>query len=181
MNADPVQIAPYDPGWPVRFRIIGARLRDHLGDMAQRIDHIGSTAVPGLAAKPVIDIQIAVIAFEPFDPILFALEDLGYMWREHNPDLTRRMFRDADPRTAHIHVRVVGSFGEQMALVFRDYLRAHPTEADAYAALKMRLAAQYHHQRAAYTDGKEPFIWGVLQRAHRWTQATGWVPGPSDA
>jgi GrpB-like predicted nucleotidyltransferase (UPF0157 family) len=78
-------------------------------------------------------------------------------------------------------VRRAGSWAEQFALLFRDYLRAHPAEAARYAELKYRLAAQYTHDREGYTEAKSPFIWDVMPRAARWSQAVGWEPGPSDS
>jgi GrpB-like predicted nucleotidyltransferase (UPF0157 family) len=82
-----VVIVPYDPAWPDRFRALAIPLRDALGSTALRIDHIGSTSVPGLAAKPIVDIQISVAAFEPFDAIRMPLEGLGYVYRADNDDL----------------------------------------------------------------------------------------------
>src|SRR5687768_10521599 len=124
MTNDPVEIVPYDPEWPLRFRHLASELRAALGDAALRIDHIGSTAVPGLAAKPIIDVQISVAELEPMTGYRARLEELGYRWRSDNPDLGKRYFREREgqPRT-HVHVRPAGSFAEQFALLFRDYLR----------------------------------------------------------
>jgi GrpB-like predicted nucleotidyltransferase (UPF0157 family) len=95
--------------------------------VALRIDHIGSTAVPGLAAKPIVDIQISVPAFEPLDAFRVPLVQLGYVFRADNQERTKRYFREppGDRRT-HIHVRRAGSFSEQLALLFRDFMRTHP-------------------------------------------------------
>lgn len=180
MTYDPVHIEPYDPAWPQRFALIGAQLRTALGERARRIDHIGSTAVPGLAAKPIIDIQVSVVDFEPFAPLRAAIEALGYGWGDQNPDLTKRFFRDHDPHTVHIHVRIAGSWSEQQALLFRDFLRAHPDVAADYAAIKRELAARYRLDREAYTEAKSDFIWGVYRHANAWSQEIGWFPGPSD-
>lgn len=179
---EPVVIVPYDPGWPNRFFDLGAALRRTLGEIALRIDHIGSTAVPGLAAKPVIDIQIAVASLEPQDSYRIPLEGLGYHFRPDNPDLTKRYFREpmGEPRT-HIHVREAGSWSEQLALLFRDYLRDHSEDADVYAERKYRLAATYGCDRQGYTDAKGPLIWQIVARAHVWSQQVGWRPGPSSA
>lgn len=180
--ADPVIIVPYDPQWPVLFARLGATLREALGETARRIDHIGSTAVPGLDAKPVLDIQISVVALEPMAPYRLPLERLGYCFRADNPDRTKRYFREAPGgRRTHLHVRRWGSWAEQAALLLRDYLRAHPEEARRYAALKHTLAGQYGADRLGYTEAKTPFIWETLLQADRWSQATGWEPGPSDA
>ncbi|MCA1676385.1 MAG: GrpB family protein [Actinobacteria bacterium] len=176
-----MRVVLYDPRWPARFAELGRRLRNALGEVAVRIDHIGSTAVVGLAAKPVIDIQISVAGLEPVDPFREPLERLGFVYRADNTERTKRYFREppGEPRT-HIHVRRVGSFSEQFPLLFRDYLRAHPDECAAYEKLKRRLAAEFPHDGATYTDAKVPFFWEVIRRADDWAQRIGWEPGPSD-
>jgi len=180
--SDPIVIVPYDPEWPKRFAELGHRLRGALGDAALRIDHIGSTAVPGLDAKPIVDIQISVASFEPLDACRLPLERAGYVFRADNADRTKRYFRErpGDRRT-HIHVRCAGSWSEQAGLLFRDYVRAHPDDAAQYAELKRALAGKHREDRVEYTDAKAPFIWDVLMRANRWSQDVGWEPGPSDA
>ncbi|HYN98012.1 MAG TPA: GrpB family protein [Pilimelia sp.] len=177
-----VRIADYDPGWPARFAALGAAVRDALGDVALRIDHIGSTSVPGLAAKPVIDIQVSVARLEPVDPFRDPLVGLGLAYRAANPERTKRYFREApgQPRT-HLHVRRAGSFSEQFPLLFRDFLRADAAAAGDYAVAKRALAARHPHDRQAYTDAKAPVCWAVIARADEWAQRTGWEPGPSDA
>lgn len=176
-----IEIYPYDPTWPDLFLQTARPLRDALGEVALRLDHIGSTSIPGTAAKPIIDIQISVAAFEPFDRILQPMESLGYIWRADNPELTKRYFREpTGTRRTHIHVRVAGSWSEQFALLFRDYMRHHPADAAAYVELKQHLATQYQDNREAYTDAKTPFIWTIMQKADVWSQNIGWQPGPSD-
>jgi GrpB-like predicted nucleotidyltransferase (UPF0157 family) len=181
MSSDPIIVVAYDPSWPEHFAALGRRLRSELGAAALRIDHIGSTAVPGLAAKPVIDVQVSVAALEPMDVYRGALQRAGFVWRADNPELTKRYFREAAGPRTHLHVRRAGSFGEQLALLFRDYLRAHPDAAAEYAALKERLAQQLRNQRTAYVDAKGPLIWELTRRADAWAQHTGWEPGASDA
>lgn len=177
-----VEIAAYDADWPRLFRQRGERLRTALGDVALRIDHIGSTSVPDLAAKPIIDIQISVASFEPLDAFRRPLEGLGYVFREANEERTKRYFREAPgERREHVHVRKAGSWGEQFALLFRDYMRAHPDEAARYARPKRELAERYRDDRHGYTEAKNPFIWEVMHRANDWSQELGWEPGPSDA
>ena len=178
----PIQIVAYDPAWPARFAELGRELRAGLGEVALRIDHIGSTAVPGLAAKPIIDLQISVATFEPLAAYRQPLERLGYAYRADNRERTKRYFREPPGRRrTHVHVRRAGSFSEQWALLFRDYLRAYPDAAAEYAAVKRRLALRYRDDRRAYTDAKVPFLWEVIRRADEWAQAQGWQPGPTDA
>lgn len=179
--ADKIIVVPYDPKWPGLFSQVGRTLRLALGETALRIDHIGSTAVPGLDAKPVIDIQISVAELEPTDPYRTPLESIGYIFRADNPDLTKRYFRETPgQRRTHIHVRRAGSWAEQCALLFRDYLRAHIEDAQRYAKLKHQLAEKYGEDRLGYTEAKSPFIWGIFHKANLWSQVTGWEPGPPD-
>lgn len=110
---DPVWIIPYDVTWPEQFHQLAQPLRHALGPVALRIDHIGSTAVAGLAAKAVIDSQISVADFEPLDAYRLPLERLGYLFRADNPERTKRYFREAPGKLrVHIHVRRAGSFSE---------------------------------------------------------------------
>jgi GrpB-like predicted nucleotidyltransferase (UPF0157 family) len=178
---DPIIVVSYDPAWSTRFRVIAAPMRAALGSVALRIDHIGSTAVPGLAAKPIIDVQISVQSFEPFAAIRLPLEQLGYLWQADNPDLTKRYFRESPGAEAvHIHVRLLGSWSEQYALLFRDYLRANETDRHRYGALKLALAERYRNDREAYQDAKSPLIWEITRNAHSWTWAAAWQPAQSD-
>jgi GrpB-like predicted nucleotidyltransferase (UPF0157 family) len=180
--ADQVVVVPYDPAWPELFRQQAARLRCALGDVAVRIDHIGSTAVPGLAAKPIIDVQVSVASFEPLDAFRDPLEALGYVFRPDNSERTKRYFREPPgARRTHLHVRRHGSWNEQFALLFRDYLRADPAAAARYAELKLRLARQCGDDRRGYVEAKVPFIWATIQQADSWAQKVGWSPAPSDA
>jgi GrpB-like predicted nucleotidyltransferase (UPF0157 family) len=178
----PIEVVAYDPAWPERFAELGRELRAGLGEVALRIDHVGSTSVPGLAAKPVIDVQVSVADFDPLAAYRLPLERLGYVYRADNPERTKRYFREPPgrPRT-HVHVRRAGSFSEQWALLFRDYLRAHPEVGAEYEAVKRRLAVRYRDDRRGYAAAKEPFSWGVIRRADGWAQAQGWQPGRSDA
>ena len=181
---DGVIVVDYDVAWPARFRELAAPMRAALGDVALRIDHIGSTAVPGLAAKPVIDVQVSVASFEPLDAFRRPLEALGYVFRAENTERTKRYFREPPGAgRTHIHVRLLGHWNQQFALLFRDYLRGHPEVAARYAALKRDLAARYRRpeERQLYTEAKDPFIWETMYAANRWAQDTGWEAGPSDA
>ncbi|GGV99062.1 hypothetical protein GCM10010230_24230 [Streptomyces narbonensis] len=177
-----VEITPYDPAWPVMFARWGVDLRTALGSAAARIDHIGSTSVPGLAAKPVIDIQISVASLEPTDAFLGPLTGIGFVYRADNPERTKRYFREPpSQQRTHVHVRQLGSFSQQFPLLFRDYLRCHPPAAIEYAAAKRRCAARFHDDRPCYVQAKDAVVWDIIRRADAWAQLTGWAPGPSDA
>ncbi len=179
---EPIVIVDPDPGWSNEFRTIGRRLREALGPTALRIDHVGSTAVPGLDAKPVIDLQISVADLEPEGPYRAPLEQLGFEFDPANPDRSKRFFRaPLGSRRIHVHVRRVGSFDEQLNLLFRDFLRAHESARLEYADAKRALAERFRADREAYVRAKEPVVWSLLRRAHDWMEAVGWSPGPSDA
>jgi GrpB-like predicted nucleotidyltransferase (UPF0157 family) len=182
VDTEPIEIHPYDQAWPKLFSDLGSRLRSHLGPTALRIDHIGSTAVAELAAKPIIDIQISVASLEPVAGYLGALQASGLRYVADNPELTKRFFREQPGgRRTHVHIRRAGSFAEQFALLFRDFLRAHNTEAEGYGRHKEELARRYRHDRDAYVSAKSPEIWEIIRRADTWAQHTGWEPPVSDA
>lgn len=174
-------IAKYNPEWESMFRTVALPIRTVLNKQALRIDHVGSTAVAGLDAKPIVDIQISVPDLEGEGTYIPALERLGFVWRRENPDKTKHYFRErpGDRRT-HIHVRRAGSFSEQMTLLFRDYLREHPAACLTYAEEKHRLMKLYKQDRPRYVEGKGPIVWEIMRDAHTWSQEIGWSPGASD-
>ena len=179
--SDPITAVSYDPAWPETFGQLGAQLRAALGGVALRIDHIGSTAVPGLAGKPIVDVQISVERLEPVEPFRLPLE-AGFLYRASNTERTKRYFREPPgQRRTHIHVRRAGSFSEQFPLLFRDFLRADPAAALDYGQRKLALATTFRYDRLGYLEAKLPISWDVLRRADQWAQETGWEPGPSDA
>ena len=176
-------VVPYDEEWPSLFRDVGSQLRHELRDVALRIDHVGSTSVPGLDSKPIIDIQVSVASFLPLDAFRLPLERAGFVHRP-GAELTKRYFRErSGDRRTHIHVRRAGSFNEQFALLFRDFLRSHPGSAAAYATLKYDLAAEFSapEQRHEYVMAKVPFVWETMRAADEWAGEVGWEPCPSDA
>ncbi|WP_245498856.1 GrpB family protein [Rhizobium ruizarguesonis] len=176
-----IEICDWSAGWAEKFRMKAATIREALGTRAKRIDHIGSTAIRGLAAKPIIDIQISVLDFDPMDSLIEPLEAIGFVWRSSNAELTKRYFREAPGQErTHIHVRRLGSWHEQWPLLFRDYMRQHVDEHEPYAALKRSLAERFRNDRAAYTSGKDDHLWQIIRRADRWAAAIGWTPGYSD-
>ncbi|MGU3471749.1 GrpB family protein [Paenibacillus sp. D51F] len=178
---DQWKISEHAPEWRTYFLDTADKLRRELGPSALRIDHIGSTSVAGLDAKPIVDIQISISSFGEFRACKDRMEAAGFRHREENPDLTKRYFRELPgARRTHIHVREAGSFAEQVALLFRDYLRANPDACRRYAAEKHRLMGLFKEDRPAYVEGKGPIIWELLREAGSWSQMEGWRPGPSD-
>lgn len=159
-----IRIVPYDPGWPQRFEAERARLQQALGDVALRIEHNGSTAVPGLAAKPIIDIQISVARLEPMSAYAEGLRRAGYIHVAHDDDAFAPFFhRPAEwPHTHHVHVVEAESTEERKTLAFRDYLRSHPSVAREYEALKRSLADRFGGadaaSREAYARAKSSFV-----------------------
>ncbi|HYZ35815.1 MAG TPA: dephospho-CoA kinase [Pseudonocardiaceae bacterium] len=178
----PVVVAS-DPSWPDQARRVISRITAVAGGRANRIDHIGSTAVPGLDAEDVLDVQIVVgdraVATQLADELIGAgLVRRDGRWWDSARDGTgwdKAMATNADPaRAVNCHIRVADSPAWREALLLRDWLRAHPSGAADYAELKHRLAAQRRHSVDAYADAKTPFIHGALNQAQRWAQRTGW-------
>ena|SRR5436190_7115523 len=150
-----VELAPYDPRWPAAFVAEAGRLRAALGSLALRIDHNGSTAVPGLAAKPVIDVQVSVASLHPLAPYRGRLESIGYVHVPHADDVVCPFFhRPAKwPHTHHVHVVAAGSEEERRTLAFRDYLRDHAGPRGEYEALKRKLAGEFTADSDASREG----------------------------
>lgn len=159
-------IENYDPGWPDQFETLRAKIAFALGEIAPAIEHVGSTAVPGLAAKPIIDIDVVLRSFADLPQVISKLAALGY---EHQGDLGvpgREAFRAPTHDIPH-HLYVCDPSGQEYKrhLAFRDYLRLHPEDARAYARLKRQLAETFAGDREAYTQAKSDFIAGILRRA----------------
>ncbi|WP_253299207.1 GrpB family protein [Paenibacillus barcinonensis] len=145
---DQWRIASYNPNWRTLFIELGLNLRNSLGNTALRIDHIGSTSIEGIDAKPIIDIQISVLDID--DELSFKphIESLGFELRTNNDDKTKKYFREIPgTRRTHIHVRQAGSFGEQATLLFRDYLRRNSNDCTKYVNEKHRLMNLYKNDR----------------------------------
>lgn len=174
-GSDPVEIVDYDPLWVARFEDMRDRLTAALGPLALRIDHVGSTAVPGLAAKPVVDIQLSVANVEDTEAYREQIEELGFALRYVEPGHRYFRPRPGVPRLWQVHVCQAGSKWERDHLLFRDFLRAHADEAQAYAALKLDMAALHPDDRIAYNDAKTPWITAALERAEAWAAKTGWL------
>ncbi len=184
-----VTIVDYRETWPAEFQDIAAGLRSAYGPAALRIDHIGSTAVPGLAAKDVIDVQVTVPSLDDTPASLPGFEPVPYL-ADHPPpgfagtpaELAKRYFRAVpDARPAHIHVREDGRFNQRYPLLCRDYLRATPAAAAAYVEVKRSLATRFPNDRATYSDLKDPVFDVLMAGAEAWADATGWTIGAADA
>lgn len=160
----PIHVVPYDASWPARFAEERAALANVLSPwLTGPIEHIGSTAVPGLVAKPVIDIMAAVESLDASRPALAALGALSYVYFPYREEIMHWLCKPSDEvRTHHLHLVPWASALWHERLAFRDRLRADPRVAAEYAALKQALAIEHEHDREAYTDAKEPFVRGVL-------------------
>ena len=175
--ADNIVIAEYDAAWPQRFEQERARLQDAIGEWAVAIEHVGSTAVPGLAAKPIIDIGIALENLLDALNCITPLYDLGYECRGEFGIPGRIYFRKATPepipgqtydgvgRTHQIHMYQRDHEQFSWHIAFRDYMRTHTDAAREYEALKRDLAARHNDSIEGYVDGKHEFIRDILRRA----------------
>jgi len=161
---EPVRIEPYDPEWPEKFDRERAALKEVLGtDITGDIHHIGSTAVPGLDAKPIIDILVGVKDLDTARSYIEPLKALNYMYAPYRAD-TDAWFCKPHPtrRTHHLHLVPTRSARFRADLAFRDCLRTHPDVAAEYLALKRKLAAEFEHDREAYTQAKAEFVRDVV-------------------
>jgi len=161
-----VRLIPYSGEWKQIFEQEKSCLHAAVGMYVLDIEHVGSTSIPGMAAKPIIDIAIAVKNFEAAGVCIRPIEELGYEYRGENGIPRRHFFAKGNPRTHHIHMNEIGSRDWKEHILFRDYLRKHSGVAKEYAALKMELARLYPKDRLPYTDGKAPFIKSILQVAN---------------
>jgi GrpB-like predicted nucleotidyltransferase (UPF0157 family) len=160
-----VRLAPYTPRWAELYAEEAARIRALLGDELLEIEHIGSTAIAGMEAKPILDIGAAVRSFEAGSRCVGPLERLGYRYMGEYGIPGRHYFVKGSPRTHHLHMVAIDSEEWRINLVFRDALRASPELAERYRDLKRRLAAEFENDRVGYTEGKAEFIRSVLRRA----------------
>jgi len=187
-----ITIVSYQTTWPQEFTEIAARIRSEMGSLALRIDHIGSTSVPGLAAKDRIDIQVTVsdlsVKIEQSlnrtgfvrnekineDHIPPGFTDMGSQWKKW-------LFSPVQPsRPINLHVRIEGNPNQRYPILFRDYLRTHPEAAEAYVRVKKALAHYHSEDIEAYCDIKDPVCDLIIQAAENWASQNGWQPDPSD-
>ncbi len=170
-----VRIVDYDPAWPVLAERELAHIEAAVGEAAIRLEHVGSTAVPGLAAKPIIDLQLAVDAIDPRERYVEPLERLGYLFvpAPESPDYHLFAKPPERPRSYHLHVCAAGSEHERRHVAVRDFLRSHADEAASYATLKRQVVARHPEDRLAYIDGKDGYITALERRAVAWARHSG--------
>lgn len=178
-----------DPEWRATAERLRARVAAAAGEHGRGVAHVGSTSVPGLPAKDVIDLQLGVASLADADAVRDALQDAGFPWHpriDHDnpkppgsPVWPKRFHGSADPaRPVHLHIREVGSPGWRYALLFRDWLRADATACAEYLAVKREAEARYGGDPDAdrYVEVKEPWFDAALQRADAWAATSAWVP-----
>lgn len=164
-----IEVVPANPAWPRAFEAEAERITEVLGVLLIKAHHIGSTAVPGLAAKPIIDILLEVTDVVTLDAKEHAMERLGYTPRGELGIAGRRFYlRGLIERTHHVHAFVVDSADVLRHLAFRDYLIAHPQVAEEYASLKLWCAQMCQHDNEKYCDGKQAFVVEHEQKAIAW-------------
>lgn len=169
--ARPVEIFDYDREWPSKFLEESTKIMGVIGDTVVEVEHVGSTAVPGLCAKPIIDIMVGIRKLIDAENCIVPLESIAY---EYVPEYEvsipeRRYFRKgpSEMPNKHFHLHMVehGSDFWKRHLLFRDYLRTHPGAALEYCELKKRLASKYRLNREAYTEAKTTFIESIVSKA----------------
>jgi GrpB-like predicted nucleotidyltransferase (UPF0157 family) len=161
----PITLAEYDPQWPALFDREAARIRTVLGDAAVRVEHVGSTSVPGLAAKPIIDILLAVPDSADEQAYAPALEAAGYVLSIREPDwFEHRLFKGPDTNI-NLHVFTVGAAEIDRMLLFRDWLRANAADRDAYLQVKHDLARRTWQHVQHYADSKTAIVQQIMARA----------------
>ncbi|HET6983710.1 MAG TPA: GrpB family protein [Myxococcaceae bacterium] len=178
MSPSPVVVVPYDPTWPVDFEALRNVLASALGDVARVIHHVGSTAVPGLAAKPILDVDVEIASREDLVECTRRLARLGYRpvgdlgisgreaFDREGPDVPRDGRGRSRPEH-HLYVCASDSAELRRHLLVRDFLRANPARADGYGALKLKLAARFREDREGYTRRKSGLIAAMLADAVR--------------
>lgn len=164
-----LRLSPYEPNWSHLFLAEKEQLLASLSNLILDIQHIGSTSIPGMPAKPILDIGVAVANFEEAVRCIPLMEQLGYQYKGENGIPRRHYFVQGNPRTHHLHMLEIASAEWKHHLLFRDYLCRNAEVAQAYAELKQTLATQFAADREAYQNGKESFIQTVLQKAKQET------------
>jgi GrpB-like predicted nucleotidyltransferase (UPF0157 family) len=165
MPSPAVRLVPYDSTWPLEFSAEADRIAHACQDLPLKLEHIGSTSVPGLAAKPVIDILAGRPGNVSGERYVATFKGIGYEHKGAFGIPGRNYFRRGSPRTHHVHLVSWSSDLWRDHLLFRDYLRSHADIAREYETLKRELATLYLHDREQYTDAKGPFIRSIVRRA----------------
>lgn len=169
-NKRKVEVVPYKQEWQERFESESVKLKKVFGEEVITIHHIGSTAISGMPAKPIIDILLEVKDTEMVDKLNEKMEQIGYKVRGENGIVGRRYFQKEESgiRTYHVHVFQNGSLEIEKHLNFRDYLRSHPKVAQTYGKLKEELAEKYPEDIESYMQGKNNFIQEIDRKAKIW-------------
>lgn len=185
----PVVMSPYQPRWPEEFRRVGGRIREVVGAAALRIDHIGSTAVPGLGAKDIIDVQVTVADLDLVDTVPTPLRAAGFRQGDEflydefpavamgDLDLRKLFMREPEgERRTHIHIRELGRFNQRYALLFRDYLRTSVAVRLTYEVVKRQAAELFPDSIDGYLRLKDPVFHIIYEAATLWATTVGWTP-----
>jgi GrpB-like predicted nucleotidyltransferase (UPF0157 family) len=162
-----IEVVPYDPAWPALFKQEASQILAACAPWLVAIEHIGSTAVPHLSAKPILDLMPGLARVEDGSHLVEPMKRLGYEYFGEHGISGRHYFvlRRGSCEILHVHMFQVGSREWQRHLLFRDHLRSHPEVARRYADLKCDLVPRHRNERAAYTDGKAEFVQSVLAAA----------------
>ncbi len=168
-----VEVVPPDPAWAQTFEEEAGQITAALGDEVVAVHHIGSTAIPGISAKPIVDFLVEVHRIEAVDDLSGAMTERGYeAWGEHGLPGRRFFMRGrGSRRVCHIHVFQEGTREAERHLAFRDYMVSHPEDARAYGCLKERLAKEFSTDIEAYMDGKDAFIKDAERKALSWKRS----------
>jgi GrpB-like predicted nucleotidyltransferase (UPF0157 family) len=160
-----VRLVEYDPAWPVLFIAEQQRILEKCRTLTLRLEHVGGTSIPGMCAKPILDIAAGRPRDSSIQDYVAALEQAGYEHRGERGVPGRQYFRRGQPRAYHVHlVEEAGPLWRDF-LAFRDYLRAHAEDARRFAELKRRLAARFPHDREGYMDAKSSYVADILRLA----------------
>jgi GrpB-like predicted nucleotidyltransferase (UPF0157 family) len=160
-----VRLSPYSPEWKTLYEEEERLLKDLISEYIIDIQHIGSTSIPGMIAKPILDIGIAIAYFEEGQKCIEPIESFGYEYKGENGIPERHYFVKGDPTTHHLHIVEIDSEEWKKNITFRDALRKNDDLAKEYAKLKLNLAEKFKYNRVAYTDGKTDFVNYVLKLA----------------
>ena len=165
-----IDVVPYDPRWPSLFREEAKQLEMIFGGEIVAIHHVGSTAIPNISAKPIVDVLVEVRCIERIDEFEQEMTERGYLPKGEFGIVGRRFFikGNEEQRTHHVHIFEAGDPKTERYLAFRDYIIAHPDEAEAYSRLKQDLAVRFPHDIESYMAGKDDFIEEIERKASVW-------------